>query len=107
MDLDVSECAKDGTSLKFLGLTKPHSGVSYRFLKISRALLTVLRQASAPQSMLKIRFVSLILPETNAKESRVKVTLSGFTYTVHADLDWISDLGRFAKAPPDVRLFRS
>ena len=59
-------------------------------------------QSSVAPSMLKLRFVSLILPETNAKESRVKVTLSGITYTLHGDLDWIAELANFVKAPPGV-----
>lgn len=52
--------------------------------------------------MLKLRFVSLAIPETKAKESRVKVTLSGITYTFHPSVQWMTELTRFAKAPPGV-----
>ncbi|KAJ3557004.1 hypothetical protein NM688_g1710 [Phlebia brevispora] len=83
-DLDVVEHGKDHSPLKFLGLTQPHSEIS------------------AIQPLLKLRFVSLILPETSAKESRAKVTLRGVTYTLYPDLDWISEIGQFFKAPPGV-----
>lgn len=42
------------------------------------------------------------MPETTAKESRVKLTLCGFTYNVYPDLKWTADLSRFFKAPPGV-----
>ncbi|KAG6898364.1 hypothetical protein C0992_009039 [Termitomyces sp. T32_za158] len=55
---------------------------------------------SPPNSMVKIRFTSLILPGTAAKESRLKLTLSGLTFTFFSDLAWIKDLGSFAQSPP-------
>lgn len=47
------------------------------------------------------------MPNTTAKESRVKVTLYGATYTVHPSLQWISDLAEFVKAPPGVSQTKS
>ena len=52
--------------------------------------------------MVKLRLTSLIVPETTAKESRVKLTLSGFTYNVLPDFAWITHLAQFFKAPPNV-----
>jgi autophagy-related protein 2 len=52
--------------------------------------------------MVKLRFTSLVVPETTAKESRLKLTLWGFTYDAYPDLKWVADLGRFVKAPPGV-----
>lgn len=56
------------------------------------------------QSLLKLRFTSFVVANTTAKESRVKLTVCGITYTVHPDLQWLSDLAEFAKAPPGVSL---
>jgi len=46
-----------------------------------------------------------MLPETNTRETRVKLTLCGFTYTFFPDLDWMADLAEFGKNPPGVRSF--
>jgi hypothetical protein len=48
--------------------------------------------------------MSLVVPETTAKESRIKLSLWG--YTVHPPLDggFGNDLAVFAKAPPGVRI---
>lgn len=58
---------------------------------------------SAQQSAVKVRFISLVVPGTTAKESRVKLSLRGITFTVHPDFAWTADLAAFAKAPPGVR----
>ena len=52
--------------------------------------------------MVKLRFVSLLMPETTAKESKVKLTMWGFTFTLFPDIGWISDLAAFSKSPPGV-----
>lgn len=52
--------------------------------------------------MVKLRFISLIVPETTAKEARIHLTLCGFEHTVHPDIAWIEDLATFSKAPPGV-----
>lgn len=51
---------------------------------------------------MKLRFTSLVVPETTAKESRIKLTLCGFTYNLYPDFAWALDLGQFVKAPPGV-----
>lgn len=55
--------------------------------------------------MLKLRFISLTVAETTAKETRVNLTLWGFTYHVYPDFKWVTDLALFAKAPPGVSAF--
>ena len=104
-ELDVIEWSKDGSALRFLGLTRPNAMVSTSGI-MPLQLIQFAMQSSSGQSLLKLRFVSLTIPETNAKESRVKVTLSGVTYTLHPMLDWAAELGLFFKAPPGVSLFR-
>ncbi|KAH0830763.1 hypothetical protein J3R83DRAFT_2245, partial [Lanmaoa asiatica] len=58
--------------------------------------------SSAPRPSVKSRITSLIVPETTAKESRIKLSFWGFT--VHPPLDgsFGNDLAVFAKAPPGV-----
>ncbi|KAJ7097870.1 hypothetical protein B0H15DRAFT_823078 [Mycena belliarum] len=55
---------------------------------------------SASQPLLKLAFTSLVVPETIAKESRVRVTLCGFTCNLSPDVEWAADLSRFIKPPP-------
>ncbi|KAJ8078907.1 autophagy- protein 2 [Marasmius tenuissimus] len=52
------------------------------------------------QPLLKLRFTSLTIPGTASKESRIRISLSGFTYSFSTDTSWILDLGKFASAPP-------
>jgi hypothetical protein len=52
--------------------------------------------------MVKLRFRSLVLPGSGAKESRVKAKLEGFTCNVFPDFSWISELTAFIKSPPGV-----
>ena len=59
-------------------------------------------QSPNPRSLLSLRFTSLVVPGTTAKESKVKVTLCGVTYTFTPNLEWIQELSNFAKAPPGV-----
>ncbi|KAG6917968.1 hypothetical protein DXG01_017152 [Tephrocybe rancida] len=66
------------------------------------AIKEIFGRMSAPKPMIKLRFTSLVLPETTSKESRVKLTLSGFTFRVFPDLGWISDLTTFAQSPPET-----
>ncbi|KAJ3725873.1 hypothetical protein C8R42DRAFT_575547 [Lentinula raphanica] len=53
-----------------------------------------------PQPLIKLRFTSEIVPETMAKESRVRIRLWGFTYQLFPDFSWLSDLVVFTSAPP-------
>ena len=52
--------------------------------------------------VLSLRVDSISLPDAKAKQSKVQLTLSKFTYTVHPEFSWIVDLANFAKAPPGV-----
>ena len=63
-------------------------------------------QNTSARSALKLRFTSLVVPETTAKESRVRLTVHGITYNFYPDITWATDLGRFFKAPPGVRVFQ-
>ncbi|KAG6866970.1 hypothetical protein C0991_003886 [Blastosporella zonata] len=82
MDVTIKDVVSATSSRTYLALTSPRSLIS------------------APKSMVKLRFTSLVLPETTSKESRVRLTLSGFTFTCYPDLAWIKDLATFAQSPP-------
>ncbi|KAI0721077.1 hypothetical protein C8T65DRAFT_601842 [Cerioporus squamosus] len=64
------------------------------------SLTTPRSLSTSARSALKLRFTSLIVPGTTAKESRIRLTVSGLTYNFHPDIGWAADLGRFFKAPP-------
>jgi hypothetical protein len=57
--------------------------------------------------MVKARFTSLVVPETGAKETKIRLALWGFTCHVYPDLQWISDFAQFMKAPPGVSVSSS
>ncbi|KAF8590435.1 hypothetical protein K439DRAFT_1657242 [Ramaria rubella] len=62
--------------------------------------LTIPREVIAPsRSLLKLRYVSVIDNDTTAKESRLRLTISDFTYFLTPEIAWITDLALFAKAP--------
>lgn len=63
--------------------------------------LTLL-QRSNPRSLLELHLMSKAVRGTNAKESRVKVSLHSFEYNLFTDFDFAVDLGNFFKAPPGV-----
>jgi len=52
--------------------------------------------------MVKLRFSTVSIPGTAGKETRIKLTLHGFTYTMFPDIGWIDDMTVFAKNPPGV-----
>ncbi|KAI0780919.1 hypothetical protein BD413DRAFT_660017 [Trametes elegans] len=81
MDLSVHDQAATDRNC-FLSLTTP------------RSLNTTVKSA------LKLRFTSLVVPETTAKESRVRLTLDGITYHFYPHLGWATNLAFFFKAPP-------
>ncbi|KAI0748137.1 hypothetical protein C8Q80DRAFT_1120684 [Daedaleopsis nitida] len=81
MDMNVHDTTPSGRNC-FLSLTTPRS------------------LSTSARSALKLRFTSLVVPETTAKESRVRLTVSGITYNFYPDIGWTADLGRFFKAPP-------
>ena len=64
--------------------------------------LTFVSQSNFTQPMLKLRFTSLVVSDSAAKETRIKVTLCGLTYTLYPDLTWASEVAQFVKAPPGV-----
>ena len=63
-----------------------------------------LPQRSNPRSSLELHLTSKAVRGTNAKESRVKVSVHSFAYNFFTDLDFAADLGIFFKAPPGVSL---
>ncbi|KAG6376342.1 hypothetical protein JVT61DRAFT_2325 [Boletus reticuloceps] len=58
--------------------------------------------SSAPRPSVKSRITSLVVPETTAKESRIKLSLWGFTVHPPLDSSLGKDLAVFVKAPPGV-----
>ncbi|KAI5124376.1 hypothetical protein M0805_008979 [Coniferiporia weirii] len=52
------------------------------------------------QAVFKLRFRSVSLPGTIAKESRIRMNLYGLRISMWSDFEWIQDLMCFAKAPP-------
>ncbi|OCH92227.1 hypothetical protein OBBRIDRAFT_869049 [Obba rivulosa] len=82
--IDIQDVDKSGSHATLLCMTNPHD------------------LDSAVRPALKVRFVSLTVPETVAKESRVKLTICGLTCNVLPEFDWVQDLATFAKAPPGV-----
>lgn len=46
-----------------------------------------------------------MIPEIKSKETRVKLTICGFTFSLYPDMDWIADLAEFSKNPPGVSPF--
>jgi autophagy-related protein 2 len=76
------------------------SGTLYRSFVVAASLTKI--QSSVPRPMVKARFTSLAVPETGAKETKIRLALWGFTCHVYPNLEWISDLARFMKAPPGV-----
>ncbi|KAF9650852.1 hypothetical protein BDM02DRAFT_3092255 [Thelephora ganbajun] len=57
---------------------------------------------SNPRPSFELHLTSKAVRGTNAKESRVKVSLHSFTYNLFTDFDLAADLGAFFKAPPDT-----
>ncbi|KAH9063334.1 hypothetical protein EDB87DRAFT_1603168 [Lactarius vividus] len=57
---------------------------------------------SNPKPLVKLRFSSLTLPETASKESRVKLTLHGFTLNILPDTKRMGALAAFARSPQGV-----
>jgi len=63
--------------------------------------LTLLQRSNL-RSLLELHLTSKAVRGTNAKESRVKVSLHSFAYNLFTDFDFAADLGAFFKAPPGV-----
>jgi hypothetical protein len=45
----------------------------------------------------------VVMSDTSAKESRIKLLASGFSFILTTDLSWLDDLANFGKAPEGVR----
>ncbi|KAH7922102.1 putative peripheral membrane protein [Leucogyrophana mollusca] len=84
LDLGITDATINGETVPLLSLSAPRS------------------LSSVPKPMVKVTFTSFVVPETTAKESKIRLTLWGFTFHALPDMQWTSDLGRFAKAPPGV-----
>jgi autophagy-related protein 2 len=100
MDLHVGEVSPKRDLIPLLVLTSPRSLVGCLYLLVAAHPHET--QSSVPRPMVKARFISFIIPETSAKETKIRLNLWGFTYHVHPDLQWISDVGQFVKTPPGV-----
>ncbi|KZT26471.1 hypothetical protein NEOLEDRAFT_1177476 [Neolentinus lepideus HHB14362 ss-1] len=63
---------------------------------------THLRQlGTSGRPMLKLRFTSAVVSDRGtAKQSRIRLSLSSFTYNLLPDLAWATDLSEYVKAPP-------
>ncbi|KAI9509642.1 hypothetical protein F5148DRAFT_1148156 [Russula earlei] len=57
---------------------------------------------STPEPVIKLLFSSRALPDINSKESRVKLSLNGFTLNFIPDMKRIGALVSFARPPPGV-----
>ncbi|KAJ7235449.1 hypothetical protein B0H12DRAFT_1141515 [Mycena haematopus] len=82
MSIEMKNATPAGVSESLLSLTAPRG-------------LT-----SAAKPLLKLSFTSLVVPETTAKESRIRVALWGFTCNLSPEIQWATDLGLFFKPPP-------
>ncbi|KAJ6502482.1 hypothetical protein C8R45DRAFT_818480 [Mycena sanguinolenta] len=82
MGIEIKNATPAGVSESLLSLTAPRG-------------LT-----SAAKPLLKLSFTSLVVPETTAKESRIRVALWGFTCNLSPNIQWATDLGLFFKPPP-------
>lgn len=82
MDLTLKNADTSNAFETYLSLTAPRS-------------LT-----ATSQCLLRLQFTSLVIPETTAKESRIKISLWGFTFRFYPDIGWTSDIAEFIKAPP-------
>ncbi|KAF8163360.1 hypothetical protein B0H34DRAFT_764867 [Crassisporium funariophilum] len=82
MDLAITNTSTSRASQTLFNLTSPRS------------------LSATPKSIIKLQFSTAGLPETHTKETRIKLTMSNFTYTLFPELQWVSDLAIFAKNPP-------
>ncbi|KAH9966770.1 hypothetical protein BC827DRAFT_1374003 [Russula dissimulans] len=100
--LEFKPEGKDETvvSLSIMGITVQDAvnPIPYPILSLAaqRSLF------SAPKPVIKLLFTSIAFPEINSKESRVKLSLHGFTLNLFPDVKRIDALVAFAKPPPGV-----
>jgi hypothetical protein len=101
-DVSLIDTLSNGQHLQLLSLTTPRNLVSSLSVLGNVSLIQETAKMSSPKSLLKLRFSSLVVPETTIKESRIKLTLCGFTYDLRPDFGWVADLETFFKSPPGV-----
>ena len=104
LDLRVVDKSADEQELPILFLTKARSMVCTLFpITPKHVSLRLLRsQTSELIPMIHLRFASVAVSDTVAKESRVKASLHGFTLLVADGVAWMNDVASFVKAPPGV-----
>jgi autophagy-related protein 2 len=101
-DITVQDTNKAGRVTSLLSPAEYKDLVSVaREIGVYPRDLTLL-QRSNPRSLLELHLISKTVRGTNAKESRVKVSLNSFAYNLFTDFDFAADLGTFFKAPPGV-----
>ncbi|TFK76391.1 hypothetical protein BDN72DRAFT_785226 [Pluteus cervinus] len=93
MDIAVQFANKQGV-VPLLSLTAP------RHVFLAQPPNGPHSESSSAQPLVKLRFTSAAIPGTTAKESRIRLSLWGFTCNVPAHLGWVKDLEEFAKNPP-------
>nr|GAT53224.1 predicted protein [Mycena chlorophos] len=71
-----------------------------RAVDVLLSLTTPRGLISSPRPILKLVFTSFVVPETTAKESKLRMTLWGFTFNFSPYIQWIADLQSFVKPPP-------
>jgi len=100
-DLTLSEISPSNSSSPILRLTVPYDVVRLsNYLSIGYT--HNFAQLASSNSLIKLRYVGAVDPETFAKETRVRLSLSGFTYFLSPDISWMIDLGSFFSAPEGV-----
>lgn len=101
----VVDTSAEQENISLLNLTRPRGMVSIVPINTFGAPPYPFLQNADLVPMVKLRFASVSLSDTTAKESRIKISLHGFTFNLAADqMKWINDLAAFAKAPPGVRV---
>ncbi len=61
-------------------------------------------QSRAQRAALSLRFHAINIPQTSAKESKIRLAVYGLTINVSPNLDLLKDVAAFVKAPPGVRV---
>ncbi|EGN93260.1 putative peripheral membrane protein required for the formation of cytosolic vesicles [Serpula lacrymans var. lacrymans S7.3] len=83
-DLSVMDFAAESPRIPLLSLAAPRNSLS------------------TTKRMIEVRFNSSSIPGSTAKASNIKLSLWGFNFRLLSKLKWLSELERFAKAPPGV-----
>jgi hypothetical protein len=103
MDVKVADTSSSELQVPLFHLTTPREIVRVCLWGERLKYLTMHPQTAEPQPMINLRFASVVLGDTSAKESRIKLLASGFSFVVTTDFTWMEDLANFGKAPEGVR----